>query len=675
MRGNETFTIRPKLHEGESLLNYLIRVANKNGIVNISELWQSVKEGNSYKVDRNFVYKFDLYPSDIASLNKLGRLLNKSENELKQHSFEPIVSLFYPGPAGKMIFGKDIELKHRRFCRKCLEENGVYKLLWQVKEIEMCEKHLIRITSQCRNCRCHQPYRNRKHLDQIQCDDCGIILYDKKDKPLLDIDFIQKQLRIHRDWKFIFGDLIVKATHYYQNPQRIHNKIAILLLFLTTPQKGTINYKKHPFFKPSQARKLLNLTRNEIEDERLNLSLILNTLRKLNIELKDVFFQKIPFSFYKFLKKKKEKVKNKITINCESPWCSYYGTSNAMKDIRASSKGKYVPNSHLYNPIFVCTNCCVQIGFHKINKQWEGINISYKLLNEIKELFDSGLSLRQIGLRLKIDKYRVKYYLGHIARFQQDDIKDLAEKNINVETLIQNFILLKPYWRSHQLLAREAAKLFNWNGITTYYYYWHPAIQEYIFFEQNLRKTNQSIYQSLVHKMDKAIEHPIKSDMELSVKEVAATLNVSERILQYHKLNNEIINKRNSKVSLDKNEEKATIIESIAAFINVKKEREQQIFAYEIYKSIGKSPKYIKSHFPDIADQISNLAKESKSKQKEVRRKNLVKVIIEIHKEYGEVDMDLLSQNLDISVKTLRSGQGIYKGLGQLIRKTIAEFE
>ena len=99
MRGNETFTIRPKLHEGESLLNYLIRVANKNGIVNISELWQSVKEGNSYKVDRNFVYKFDLYPSDIASLNKLGRLLNKSENELKQHSFEPIVSLYKGGIA------------------------------------------------------------------------------------------------------------------------------------------------------------------------------------------------------------------------------------------------------------------------------------------------------------------------------------------------------------------------------------------------------------------------------------------------------------------------------------------------------------------------------------------------------------------------------------------------
>ncbi|QPQ28846.1 hypothetical protein [Lysinibacillus sp. JNUCC 51] len=146
-------------------------------------------------------------------------------------------------------------------------------------------------------------------------------------------------------------------------------------------------------------------------------------------------------------------------------------------------------------------------------------------------------------------------------------------------------------------------------------------------------------------------------------------MNITEAELRYHNLNKEIINKKYSKVSLDKNEEKATIIEYIVAFINNKKDSEQQIFAREIYKSIGRSPNYIKRNFPDIAEQISNLVKESKSKQKEIRRMNLVRVIIEIYKEYGEVDMILLSQNLGISVKTLKTGQGIYKGLGQLNKK------
>lgn len=317
----------------------------------------------------------------------------------------------------------------------------------------------------------------------------------------------------------------------------------------------------------------------------------------------------------------------------------------------------------------------MQIGFHKVNKQWEEINISYILLQEVKELLYSGLSLRQIGLRLKIEKYKLNYYLGYLARFQQYDTKDLNKNIINEETLIQNFSLLKPYWRNHQMLARKAGKLFNWNTITTYYYFWHPVIQECIYIDQNQRELNQSIYQSLVHKMDYAIENLIKSNMELSVKEVAATLNITEETLRYHKLNKEIINKKSSKLSLDKNEEKTTIIEYIDTFINVKKENEQQIFAREIYKSIGKSAKYIKGNFPDIAEQISKLAKKSKIKQKEIRRMNLERKIIEIYREYGGIDMNLLSQNLGISVKTLKSGQGIYKGLGQLIRKTIAEFE
>lgn len=84
---------------------------------------------------------------------------------------------------------------------------------------------------------------------------------------------------------------------------------------------------------------------------------------------------------------------------------------------------------------------------------------------------------------------------------------------------------------------------------------------------------------------------------------------------------------------------------------------------------------YIQKQFPEIAEQISNLAQESKFKQQEIRKKNLEKVIKEIYLNYGGGNINLLSQNLGISVKTLRSGQGIYKGLGQLIRKVIAEFE
>lgn len=224
-------------------------------------------------------------------------------------------------------------------------------------------------------------------------------------------------------------------------------------------------------------------------------------------------------------------------------------------------------------------------------------------------------------------------------------------------------------------MPTKQKKIFSWNAITTYYYYWHPSIQEYIFFEQNERKKYLSNYKNLENKMDDTIDNLIKNEIDLSEKEVSATLNITEQQLCSHKLNNEIMYKRNSKITLDKNEEKTIIIESLAAFINSKEEREQQIFTQDIYEFIGKTRKYIKINLPDIVNRISNIAKESKSKQKEIRRKNLVKVIKEIYKEYGIVEKTILSQHLGVSIKTLEKGHGIYKGIGQLIKKTIAEYD
>ncbi|MFY3790351.1 TniQ family protein [Ureibacillus sp. MALMAid1270] len=673
MERNQIFTIRPKLKAGESLLGYLIRVADENKI-SILELWQLINNPNGYKVDRNFSYKFDLFPSDIVHLNKLERLLNIGVVELKRHSFEPIVSLFYPGSAGKRVFGKEIEKRHRRFCSKCLEEEGVYQLSWQVKEIEICEKHLIRINTKCSKCGYHQPYINKNSLNHLQCDNCESKLYGEIDVPLQDPELIQKQLRIHRDWEFILGDLSAIGIPYLHNPQRIHNKIALLLLYLTTPQNSNLNSKKHPHYEPSQAKKLFRLARNKI-DEKLSPSIILDTLRNLNIELREIFSQQVPLSFYKLLLKYKEKMKIEIHTTCSSPWCKLHGTINGIKDLKTSSKSVYLPKEYLYDKFYVCTNCWVQIGLRKDNKQWEEINISYSLIQKIKELLIKGIYLKHIALILKIDFYKLRFYLGYLARYQSVEVKKLENIKIDVETLIKHFTILKPYWRNNEKLARATRKLFGWNAITTYYYFWHPMVQEYIYLQQNQRKLNKTNYQYLVDKVDDTIENLIKDNIEISVKEVAATLNITEATLRYHKINEEIIYRKSTKLSLDKNEEKATIIENIAAFINVKRDNEQQIFAQEIYRSIGKNVKYMKKNFPDIAEQISKLAKESKIKQKEIRRRNLEKQVIEVYEEYGRIDMNLLSQNLGITVKTLKGNQGIYKGLRQFIRNVITDIE
>lgn len=55
----------------------------------------------------------------------------------------------------------------------------------------------------------------------------------------------------------------------------------------------------------------------------------------------------------------------------------------------------------------------------------------------------------------------------------------------------KHFSFLKPYWRNYQMMSKIAFKHFNWNVLTTSYYFWHPMIQEYIYIDQNNRISNK----------------------------------------------------------------------------------------------------------------------------------------------------------------------------------------
>ncbi|WP_339280487.1 TniQ family protein [Lysinibacillus sp. FSL P2-0066] len=675
MKVRRTFTIRPKLIEGESLSSYIVRTANLNGVTNISEIWQLVKKQGPYKVDRNFIYKFDLFPTDIVHLNDLAILLNIKANELVLHSFEPIVSFFYPGAAGKMVFGKEIELKHRRFCRSCLKENGAFQFLWQVKEIHICNKHLTKIESKCYRCGCEQSYVKKALLEHLNCSACGELLYKTIDKPSQNYNLIDKQLRIYRDWHSISTFVNYINSNNQKMPQSIHRKIAILLLYLTTPNTGSINYKKHPFFAPSQAKRLLELVRNKSNDT-LRLGFILNTLRELDIEMGNFLCLEVPISFMRRLISKAKDKKIQV-VDCKSEWCKSYNTPYKMIDMKFS-KDKYVPKAHFYHQICVCTDCWIRVGFSKELSKWEDANISKGLLREINNSIVLGFSEKEIIHRLKINSDILYFYMGYIYRFNpfhnnnlnpEDRVKEVSGSN-----LIDKFSLLKSFWKRNEQLTLQATKLFGWDVLSTYYYYWHHKVQQYIYLEENLRTTNIQKRIQLKNEVNRVIMHLVENNMEISVKEVAASLDITENTLRYHKLRKNI-NEEKLKNKLKKeNEEKAIIFQKINEYIINKKANEEPILVHEVYKNIGVTEKVIKK-YPVIARFISNSVKESKTEQKLIKKRNLEKTIIQIYKQYGRVDYFLLSEFLGVAKKTLTSSSGVYKGISSLIKNILADLE
>ncbi|MGE8006750.1 TniQ family protein [Lysinibacillus sp. NPDC093216] len=674
MEVRRKFTIRPKLIEEESLSSYLVRTANLNGITSISEIWQVVKKG-SYEVARNYFYKFDLFPTDIVHLKDLSILLNIKANELVVHSFEPIVSFLYPGAFGKMIFGKEIELKHRRFCRSCLKENGAFQLLWQVKEIQMCNKHLTRIESKCHGCGSEQSYSKKVLLEHLNCSVCGELLYKNIGKSSQDYNFINKQLRIYRDWNSLYTLSNFINSNNPKMSQPIHRKIAILLLFLTTPDTGSINYKNHPFFSPSQAKRLLDLVRNKSNDT-LRLEFILNTLRKLDIEINSFLCLEVPISF---MRRSINKAKNKKiqVVDCKSEWCKSYGTSNKMVDMKFSAN-KYVPKQNLYNQICVCTDCWVKVGISKEKLIWEEVNISMDLLEKINDSIVKGFSEKEIIQQLEINPDNLYFYMGYIYRFKPFNNNNLnTEARVKEESgskLIDKFSLLKSFWKRNEQLTLQATKLFGWDVLSTYYYFWHPKVQKNIYLEENLRTTNIKKRKQLKNKLDRVIMHLVENNIEISLKEVAASLDITENTLKYHNLM-ENINEEKLRNKLNKeNEQKAFIFQKINEYINNKKANEEIILVHEVHKFIGVSEKITKK-YPEISRFISNSAKESKSEQKLIKKRNLEKTIIQIYKQYGRVDYSLLSEFLGVTKKTLTSSSGVYKGISSLIKNILADLE
>jgi hypothetical protein len=99
-----------------------------------------------------------------------------TKQDLCNMTFTPIISKFVePGKIGDgttyiSMISREIDRTVRWFCPKCIKEQGYYKLLWQVKEIEICDIHLIKLEYICKSCNRPHLYVHKEIGTCIYCD-------------------------------------------------------------------------------------------------------------------------------------------------------------------------------------------------------------------------------------------------------------------------------------------------------------------------------------------------------------------------------------------------------------------------------------------------------------------------------------------------------------------------
>lgn len=196
-----------KINSGESLTTYLLRASQRN-LVSILDIYNIVKNGTVLKKFNVRFFQLDIYPNKLVNIEKLSALLGVSVSQIEKMTLTSVFNKYIEEesiqPSSYKLLLSLINNKTRRFCPVCLNENKYFKLIWQVKELEICDKHSTKLTDICPICGCIQPYIHEK-LGQIKCLKCNSQL-DQSNLNSVNQNIVSEQLSKYSDWYFLMDN-------------------------------------------------------------------------------------------------------------------------------------------------------------------------------------------------------------------------------------------------------------------------------------------------------------------------------------------------------------------------------------------------------------------------------------------------------------------------------------
>ncbi|NMM62238.1 TniQ family protein [Clostridium sp. P21] len=538
--------IRPQIKEGESLSGYLMRSANLLYIDPKDLLKQICYEFNfhysfSNMVGRHsyYVIAFRLDTLPFRFLNKDGfcYILNKFQEKVEGMTF---ANIFYklgyvhdmnPNEYGCVLSNKLVG-NFRRFCPKCLNEEGIYKLLWQVREIDICDKHKLRLQDTCPKCKSKQKYYSIE-LSENRCCKCGEDLGKIKQCEEVRYENIETQLGYYNDWLCMLNPKIIINNPIYglTNEQ----SLAAKCMYVAQNQKAYFNSWENDILSKAITRNLAYIFNEKKKKHLVTLNTIFTTVRKKRISLEDFSRVKVPQSYINSLKKK-DKVVDRIDANtvCLSPWCKYYGKNLAIKEF----DGYSYKRRQRFNQ-YVCMGCYIVYEFNQVNKCWQTIDSKFfDNITKVKELFLQNMSIGQIAEKLSIHFYLINKIRGYLLNMSllPDEYKG---DSMNIpDNIVEQF----RYLLSMKGEIRKLGKLvYGWNSLQYYYYYWLPQVRELFYFDKSIlnnRVSNVKVYKNQGTDWNKELEIAIdylwKNNININQLNICKTGVIT---LHYYKVN------------------------------------------------------------------------------------------------------------------------------------------
>lgn len=474
--------VRPLIKQDESLSGYIMRTANSLDVDPKDLLKHIYNENNFYypkninKIKQPFLkiaFSLDVLP--FRFLNKVGfcKMLDKYPEDIERMTFTNIfnkLNLSYNTNHRKyvaVLMGRVIS-DYRRFCPTCLKEEGIYKLLWQVKEIEVCDIHKIKLQHICSKCGSKQKYYSQALAKHI-CYKCGHFLWNNQQPDELCIE----RLKYYDDWRFLLDPktAISKPIDGLDNERAL----AILCLYVMKNQEKYFPRKNVRFFHERTVADMVRFIEGKDEIRKPTFSTVFKIIRKIEMQL--VEFSKIivPNTYVYSLIKQDLPVKK--GGRCLSLWCKYYNSDIMIRPVKDK---RYLTNKS------VCLGCFMLYGYSREHNCWENVDKHlFDNIVKVKELILLDMRKKDIAAELNIGIEMIDKIIGYLLNYGQ-----LLEfyKNRYLPKTIPNDILEKFKYLTSLggRGCRKAKSVYGWSYMEYYYYYWLPSVQKQFYFDKEI---------------------------------------------------------------------------------------------------------------------------------------------------------------------------------------------
>lgn len=660
---NQKFTIRPKPQEGESLSGYIMRISEMNCI----KVWGIMRY---LGVRRNKVHHLDMLPQKIVDMSNFNCLLGGDEESILRMTFWNLLNKFYSNVTleykdfKRNVLTDEIVKNKRRYCVSCLRESGYYKLLWQVKEVDMCNIHFTKLQSGCSFCGTEQPYM-ASTLGMFLCFKCGNDISTQEELKIKDTNLINEQLKVIDNWLFLLSEKF--SLDKYLNVYNKEEFLIIVSFYVSQMMEEVFDRAKISFFFSNEMTDYLRVIYKLSDGKYMSLKKVLKLSRTFKISLDRLFSLNIPETYIDSLNNYRSKFENKGLGVCLAPWCSSYKSDKSLIIIDSRNR---IRNHYLF---CICKGCFNKYGYNRNTDKWQNIDGFIDLLcNKVIPSLNSLETLSNIESKYKIDKNYLRNAIGYAANYKllNEEILEKYEMKSVPNDITSYFSYL---YNLVGTMRRNALKHFKWGSREFYYYFNLKEVQYYLIFEENMFFRKFPDFEDKKGKFkkefQKLLEYYIETDKDINLKNLSTDLKCSDNTIYNYGLRNIMraaVKKQREKRQVDNKE---SIINKAERYFEKIGSSNELLTCNKVYKDLDLDSRNLGLEERKALNSISSKVKEHNNKVKNNRTQKLIKQANKIVEEFSILGKEITYKNVALQLDIHESN--LYKNVE--LKKAIDE--